>query len=105
MGINALDISRNGLYIATGGKDQVVNAVSFNTTFQWLAAATDTGIKIWDIANASQNLFAQISPKYDDEGMKPPRCLSICWSGNGRRIYVGCSDGLIRVYNVTVRSM
>merc|ERR1712151_197578 len=124
--INALDISRNGLYIATGGKDQVVkmweyhnlkqpymeykcesiiNAVSFNTTFQWLAAATDTGIKIWDIANESQNLFAQIKISNEDEGKKAPRCMSICWSGNGRRIYVGCSDGLIRVYNVTVRSM
>jgi len=124
--INALDISRNGLYIATGGKDQVVkmweyhnlkqpymeykcesiiNAVNFNTTFQWLAAATDTGIKIWDIANESQNLFAQIKISNEDETKKAPRCMSICWSGNGRRIYVGCSDGLIRVYNVTVRSV
>merc|ERR1712226_1429437 len=124
--INALDISRNGLYIATGGKDQVVkmweyhnlkqpymeykcesiiNAVNFNTTYQWLAAATDTGIKIWDIANESQNLFAQIKISNEDETKKAPRCMSICWSGNGRRIYVGCSDGLIRVYNVTVRSM
>jgi len=124
--INALDISRNGLYIATGGKDQVVkmweyhnlkqpymeykcesiiNAVNFNTTYQWLAAATDTGIKIWDIANESQNLFAQIKISNEDETKKAPRCISICWSGNGRRIYVGCSDGLIRVYNVTVRSM
>jgi len=124
--INALDISRNGLYIATGGKDQVVkmweyhdlkqpymeykcesivNAVQFNTTYQWLAAATDTGIKIWDIANESQNLFAQIKISNDTESSKAPRCVSICWSANGKRIYVGCSDGLIRVYNVTVKTM
>merc|ERR1712048_112733 len=123
--INALDISRNGLYIATGGKDQVVkmweyhdltrpymeykcesvvNAVQFNTTYQWLAAATDTGIKIWDIANESQNLFAQIKITNEDGQAKAPRCISICWSANGKRIYVGCSDGMIRVYNVTVKA-
>merc|ERR1711988_1429590 len=85
--------------------ESIVNAVQFNTTYQWLAAATDTGIKIWDIANESQNLFAQIKISNEDETKKAPRCISICWSGNGRRIYVGCSDGLIRVYNVTVRSM
>merc|ERR1712032_579544 len=123
--INALDISRNGLYVATGGKDQIVkmwdyhdlkqpymeykcesmiNALTFNTTFQWLAAATDTGIKIWDIANENQYLFAQVKICNEDENMKPPRCTSLCWSANGRRIYVGCSDGLIRVYNIHVRN-
>merc|ERR1712230_321360 len=83
--INALDISRNGLYIATGGKDQV--------------------IKIWDIANESQNLFAQIKISNEGEATKAPRCISICWSANGKSIYVGCSDGMIRVYNVTVKTM
>merc|ERR1712085_82441 len=86
--INALDISRNGLYIATGGKDQIVkmwdyhdlkqpyaeykcesiiNSLVFNTTYQWLAVATDTGIKIFDIATDSQNLFAQIKIQNEDE--------------------------------------
>lgn len=123
--INALDISKNGLYIATGGKDQIVkmwdyhdlrqpymeykcesmiNALTFNTTYQWLAVATDTGIKIWDIANESQHLFAQIKITNKDEDAKPPRPVSLCWSANGRRIYAGCSDGYIRVYNVQVRS-
>jgi len=123
--INALDISRNGMYIATGGKDQtvkmwdyhdlkqplaeykcesIVNALSFNTTYQWLAAATDTGIKIFDIAPQSNHLFAQIKIQNEDEKKKPPKPVSICWSANGKRIYAGCSDGLIRVYNVVVRN-
>lgn len=123
--INALDISRNGLYIATGGKDQIVkmwdfhdlkqvyaeykcesiiNDVCFNTHYQWLAVATDTGIKIFDIATESQALFAQIKIQSEDEKKKPPRPISICWSANGSRIYAGCSDGLIRVYNVNVRN-
>jgi guanine nucleotide-binding protein subunit beta-2-like 1 protein len=123
--INALDISRNGVYVATGGKDQVVkiwdindmkqplmeykcesiiNALSFNTTFQWVAAATDTGIKIWDIANET-NLFAQIKIQNEDETKKSPKCISICWSGNGKKIYVGCSDSLVRVYSISVKNV
>jgi guanine nucleotide-binding protein subunit beta-2-like 1 protein len=122
--INALDISKNGLYIATGGKDQVlrmwdyhdlskpymeykcdsqINALTFNTTYQWLAAATDSCVKIWDIVNDVNSLLIQIKIVNEDEKQKPPKCTSICWSGNGRRIYVGCSDNLIRVYNIEVR--
>jgi len=122
--INALAIARNGMYIATGGKDQIVkiwdfvdlkqpymeykcdsviNSLAFNTNYQWLAAATDNGVKIWDIANDSQNLFAQIKVQSDDERTKSPKCESVCWSANGKRIYIGCSDGVIRVYNVTVK--
>merc|ERR1719152_25947 len=122
--INALAIARNGMYIATGGKDQIVkiwdfvdlkqpymeykcdsiiNSLAFNTNYQWLAAATDNGVRIWDIANESQNLFAQIKVQGDDDRSKAPRCVSVCWSANGKRIYIGCSDGVIRVYNVTVK--
>jgi guanine nucleotide-binding protein subunit beta-2-like 1 protein len=123
--INALDISRNGMYIATGGKDQVIkvwdyvdlktpktelkcesqiNALSFNTLYQWLAAATDTGVKIWDLATDSKNLFAQIKLTNEDSKTKAPTCTSCCWSANGKKIYVGCSDGNIHVYNVIVRN-
>lgn len=122
--INALAISRNGMYIATGGKDQIVkiwdyvdlkkpfmeykcdsliNSLAFNTNYQWLAVATDNSVKIWDISTDSPNLFAQIKVQSDDERAKPEKCISVCWSANGKRIYVGCSDGMIRVYNVTVR--
>lgn len=122
--INALAIARNGMFIATGGKDQVVkiwdyvdlkqpyleykcdsiiNSLSFNTNYQWLAAATDNGVKIWDIANDGQGFFAQIKVLGDDERAKAPKCTTVCWSANGKKIYIGCSDGLIRVYNVTYK--
>jgi len=122
--INALAIARNGMFIATGGKDQIVkiwdyvdlkqpyveykcdsviNSLAFNTNYQWLAAATDKGVQIWDIANESQNLFAQIKVQSDEDKQKASNCISVCWSANGKRIYIGCSDGIIRVYNVTVK--
>jgi len=84
--------------------ESIINSLCFNTTYQWLAVATDTGIKIFDIATDSQALFAQIKIQSEDEKKKPPRPISICWSANGSRIYAGCSDGLIRVYNVNVRN-
>ena len=31
--------------------DSVINSLAFNTNYQWLAAATDNGVKIWDIAS------------------------------------------------------
>jgi len=122
--INALAIARNGLYIATGGKDQVVkiwdyvdlkqpmteykcesviNSLAFNTNYMWLAAATDTGVKIWDMCFESQKLVYQIVVQRENDKTKTEKCMSVCWSANGKRIYVGCGDGLIRVYNVTVR--
>jgi guanine nucleotide-binding protein subunit beta-2-like 1 protein len=125
--INALDISRNGIFIATGGKDQVVrmwdyhdlkkpymeckcesviNALTFNTNYQWLAGATDTGVKIWDIANENACIAQiQMSDNDDDSSnRKAPRCTSLSWSANGTRIYVGCDDGVIRLFNVSVRN-
>jgi len=128
--INALAISRNGMYLATGGKDQVVkvweyvdlskgatcvyktdsviNALAFNTNYQWLAAATDNGVLIWDIASTSTEPFHKIpmvpkeGKKEGEKNKKVPTCVSLCWSANSQTIYIGCSDGKIRVYNVRV---
>jgi len=68
--INALSISPIGRYISTGGKDNIVkiwdienlsnpvieyktkseiNDIKFNPCNQWLAAATNKGITIWDL--------------------------------------------------------
>lgn len=128
--ISALAISRNGMYIATGGNDQVVkiwdyldlkqpsmeykcesivNSLAFNNNVQWLAAATDTCVKIWDIVSGTLYLFANFRVTNIDDNEKggekcKVRCLTVCWSANGKRIYVGCSDGLIRVFNVHVIS-
>merc|ERR1719240_801190 len=120
--INALDISKNGMWIATGGKDQTIklwdytdlkvpktelktesciNALAFNTLYQWLAVATDTGFKIYELATENRVMFAQMRMGDEDPKKKgsAPTCNSICWSANGKKIYAGCSDGNIYVYN------
>ena len=32
------------------------------------------------------------------------RCTSVAWSANQKKLYVGCSDGHIRVYNILFSS-
>jgi guanine nucleotide-binding protein subunit beta-2-like 1 protein len=121
--INALAIARNGMYIATGGKDQIVkiwdycdlkqpwteykcdgiiNSLAWNSRHQWLAAATENGVKIWDISTDAQTCLGSISTHTDD---KKIGCTSVCWSANGKRIYVGCTDGNVRVYDVAYKML
>merc|ERR1711976_236537 len=103
------------MYIATGGKDQcvkiwdyvdlkqpymeykcdsVINSLAFNQNYQWLATATDTGVKIWDIAYETHNLLIQFKIGSSDDEKAPEKekskakCMSVCWSANGKRIYV-----------------
>lgn len=68
--INAVAISPNGKYLATGGRDKMlhlwdiqdmqepvctfetgcqINQISFNPKMQWVAAATEQGVRIWDL--------------------------------------------------------
>ena len=124
--INALAISTNGQYIATGGKDQniriwdyndlskpyqdlktdsEVHALDFNTHFMWVAAATDNKIKVYDIMKKEELCVLSQDPEMPeeaDEHTPKPRCTSIKWSSNSKKLYVGCSDGHIRVYDVII---
>lgn len=79
--VNALAISPNFKYIATGGKNKTVhiwdvndlsnpsrtldakgtvNQIAFNSKQQWIAAATENDIKVWDLAASSSE--AENSP-------------------------------------------
>lgn len=124
--INALALSTNGQYIATGGKDKTVkiwdyndlkepaqvyktdsevNDLSFNSKYQWIAGALDNKLFIWDISSKDTvPLFEIEVPGLPDaqEDDKAPKCTCVAWSGNSERLYVGCSDGTIRVFLITV---
>ena len=86
--IYALDIANNGVFIATGGKDQtvklfnisesskpratfncgsIVNDLAFNPMFRMVAAATDNAIHIWDITNMDGNdATCKVFPESED---------------------------------------
>mmetsp|Transcript_27868 Transcript_27868/g.27553 ORF Transcript_27868/g.27553 Transcript_27868/m.27553 type:complete len:330 (+) Transcript_27868:35-1024(+) len=121
--INSITISPDGNFCASGGKDcsvmiwhikdQVllyqldtgssVNALAFSPTRYWLAAATDSGIKVWDLD--SKTLINDFVPeKFAKDGqtrIRSPGALSVAWSGNGDVLYGGFTDGVIRAYAVS----
>jgi guanine nucleotide-binding protein subunit beta-2-like 1 protein len=123
--INSLSISPNGRYLATGGKDQtlsvwdimdltaasrefevgsLVNQVSFNPKFQWVAAATDNGVKIWDLMSTEERPVYELQNEQrkpeNSKGKKtkPVACTSLCWNALGKKLYAGFTDGLIKVW-------
>lgn len=122
--INALAINANGLFIATGSKDQtvklwssndlseafkvykcdsVVRDVAFNPELQWIAAATENSINIWEVAGESDKPIVTIFPnekKTKIQGV--PKFTSLAWSSSGKFLYAGASDGLIRVYSIDI---
>jgi len=84
--INACAISPNPKFVATGGKDKLlhiwdvtnltepsltldagstINSIAFHPRFQWIAAGTEQGVKIWDIQFDKKNYkpFATLEPE------------------------------------------
>ena len=118
--INAVTISPNGHYCASGGKDNIalmwdlqeskqsytfeahspVNALAFSPSLYWLAGATDNGIKIWDIETKRiiHDLKPQISVGDRDQAIRSPQALSAAWSHDGEILFTGWSDNKIRAY-------
>jgi len=122
--INALAISTNSRYLATGGRDQEVKIwdyadltsahttykvesevfdLAFNDQFEWLAVALDGKVQIFDINNKERAIATQELTKVPQkENFKAPKATSLKWSSDSQKLYVGCSDGVIRVYGIDV---
>lgn len=117
--INALSISPNFKYVATGGKDKTlniwdvqdlsgpsrvcdagstINQIAFNNKQQWVAAATETDVKVWDLMNKETTPFAELM-KNDGKKGKLPQCISLTWNSIGNKLFAGFSDGVIRVWH------
>jgi len=134
--INALALSTNGQYIATGGgtdnsvkiwnyaelskphlefkNECQVNDIAFNDRYQWIAVAYDNGFKVVSLQNKEDHSSVISIEPVDSEDKtedgepkkvkKLPKCTSVAWSSNARKLYIGCSDGVIRVYSVNAES-
>ena len=128
--INDLSISPNGMLIATGGRDQKakiwelgnfeapvrefntpspINKLAFNPKMQWVAAATDTGVCIWDVTKEDDNVLSHLvleaeKPK-ESKKEKLPKYLpahSVAWSPNGKKLFAGFGNGKIKVWHTSI---
>jgi len=121
--LNSVTVSPDGSLCASGGKDgrallwdlteakllyqleanEIIHALVFSPNRYWLCAATESGVKIWDLE--SKIIVADIKLADDDAEQRsakyvPPHCTSLCWSADGGTLFVGSSDNIIRVYVV-----
>ena len=124
--IYGLAINTNGMYIATGGKDtnvkiwkvsemskptkvysndSVVNDVAFNPEYQWVAAATDSALNVWDVSSSGDEYLVTIPVELNEKGNRAFRFTSLAWNASGNYLYAGCSDGVIRVYKVEIKEV
>jgi len=119
--INTVMISPDGSLCASGGKDGKVMlwdladgtylysldagydiyALAFNPVHYWLAVATTSGIRIWNLEN-KENILACLQPEFSQRAKAGnPYCVSLAWSNDGITLFSGYTDSVIRVWSVT----
>ncbi|XP_074316589.1 small ribosomal subunit protein RACK1 [Silene latifolia] len=128
--VNTVAVSPDGSLCASGGKDGVIllwdlaegkrlysldsgtiiHSLCFSPNRYWLCAATESGIKIWDLESKSvvEDLKVDLKTEADHlEGAasttskkKLIYCTSLSWSADGSTLFSGYTDGVIRVYGV-----
>jgi len=126
--INAVTVSPDGSLCASGGKDgvamlwdlnegkrlyslpceqgDIIHALCFSPNRYWLCAATDNGIRIWDLEGkgiVDELKLDSVDMPIADVKSKalPVSCISLAWSADGDSLFAGYTDGLIRVWLVT----
>jgi len=120
--VNTVTVSPDGTLCASGGRDgtvqlcelndnkrlyqleaaDTINALCFSPTNYWLCAATDAGLKIWDLQK--RVIVADVNKKHPEfNGQKhtpKPKCTSLAWNQDGSVLYAGYSDKLVRAWEV-----
>jgi len=124
--INSLTIAPLGTYIATGGKENTlkvwdlndlqeenrilntgapINRVAFNPVKQWIAAACENGVQVFDLNSESDDPIAKLvveKPKKEKASHRPENyaCTALAWSSNGSKLFAAFTDNIVRVYGV-----
>lgn len=121
--LNTVTVSPDGSLCASGGKDctamlwdlnegkrlysldadDEIHAMEFSPNRYWLCAATTKGIKIWDLETKHEvcpMLRAEFPPA--SKRAQVPYCVSLAWSADGSTLFAGYTDGIIRVWSVTM---
>lgn len=120
--IYALAINATGKCIATGGKDKVVRLwkvgefdkpdkefkvdsnvvdLAFHPEMQWIAVATESSVQFYELYNDSEKPDAVVVPEQvSKKSTIKPKFTSLAWSSNGKALYAGATDAIIRVYTI-----
>jgi len=118
--LNTVTISPDGSLCASGGKDgqamlwdltegrqlysleagDIIHMLCFSPNRYWLCAATEDCIKIWNLE--TKEIESELRPDFSDKGVKALKiaCISLAWSADGKTLFAGYTDGLIRVWSV-----
>jgi guanine nucleotide-binding protein subunit beta-2-like 1 protein len=119
--VNTVTISPDGSLCASGGKDGTamlwdlnvgqhlyslpanseIRALSFSPNRYWLCAATNNGLRVWDLEN--KQVVADLTPAtpgFAPES-KAPYCLSLAWSADGTTLFSGHADNVIRCWEIS----
>merc|ERR1712167_270725 len=123
--INAVTVSPDGSLCASGGKDgvamlwdlnegkrlyslpceqgDIIHALCFSPNRYWLCAATDNGIRIWDLEGKGivDELKLELPMADPKSKALPVSCISLAWSADGNTLFAGYTDSQIRVWQVT----
>jgi len=116
--VNTVTVSPDGSLCASGGKDgqamlwdlsegkwlyslesgSIIHSLCFSPNRYWLCAATDSGVKIWDLEN--KDVVADLTKDTPDFNAKHPNpiCTSLAWSQDGTTLFAGYTDNCIRVW-------
>jgi len=124
--VNTVTVSPDGSLCASGGKDGtamlwdltegkhlesldaggIIHALTFSPNRYWLCAATENGIRIWDleiksiVVELTKNLPDFFPSSTTNVARLNPACISLAWSGDGSTLFAGYTDNLIRVFSL-----
>lgn len=89
-----------------------VTAVAFNPKSHWIAVGTEVGWAVWDfeskdtptIADGEFKLEKVVQTQTESKKVKPTKyhqVTSVSWNTLGTRLFVGYSNGDVKVHEIT----
>merc|ERR1712144_187241 len=91
------------LYSLPCEQGDIIHSLCFSPNRYWLCAATDMGIRIWDLEGKGivDELKLELPPTDAKSKALPTACVSLAWSSDGNTLFAGYTDSHIRVWQVT----